>query len=104
MKPKVFVLIVIIIFLTGCFNKVKIGDIQQHPRDYVGKEVTVEGEVSDIFSLMFINYFELKDDTGAIYVITAKPLPSKGEKLKIKAVVQYFALGDKQVISLKETE
>ena len=92
----------VIALLMSCSSKVNIADIKNHPREYVGKEVTVEGEVSDIFSLVLVNYFTLKDSTGSINVITKKPLPSTGEMLEIKATVEYYTFVNMQVISLKE--
>jgi len=102
MKLKLFYLTFIITFFISCSSKVNIAEIKNHPRQYVGKEVKVEGKVTDTYSLVFMSYFEVTDETGSIYVITDKPMPVKGERLKIEAKVQYFSLGTKQVISLKE--
>lgn len=102
MNSRLLLILLFCISMFHCTSKTNIDDIHKHPRQYVGKEVKVEGKVTDTYSLVFMSYFEVTDETGSIYVITDKPMPVKGERLKIAAKVQYFSLGTKQVISLKE--
>lgn len=83
----------------------KIGDIAKNPRDYAGKEVTISGEVVDAFSFFLIKSFVIKDATGEITVITNKPLPRKGEKLKVTGIVkEAFSLGDQNLLVIVEKE
>lgn len=96
---------VIGVILSSCNTDINIKQILDNPRDYDGKELQVKGQVTDIFSLIVIKYFTLKDNTGVITVITDKPLPKKGSTLKVKGKVQEaFSLGDQQLIVIMESD
>ena len=97
----------IIILFIGCssLTATPIKKILDNPRDYSGKPVTISGEVSEIFSLIVIKYFVVKDRTGEIIVVTQKPLPKKGSKITAKGTVQEaFSIGDQQLIVIMEKE
>lgn len=82
---------------------VPIGEIQGHPRDWVGKTVQVAGEVKDAYSLVLYKYFILHDGTGEIQVVTSKPLPKKGEKLAIQGKVEEgFSIGSESRTVIRE--
>ncbi len=92
------------LMLSGCgLFSTPIGKILADPRAYAGKTVTVSGEVTQVFSLIFIKYFRLKDKTGEIVVVTDKPLPKVGTKISVKGTVQEaFSIGDQQLIVIVE--
>lgn len=93
------------LILSGCSGlfSTPIGKILADPRAYAGKTVTVSGEVTQIFSLVFIKYFRLKDETGEIVIVTDKPLPKVGTKISVKGTVQEaFSIGDQQLIVIVE--
>jgi aspartyl/asparaginyl-tRNA synthetase len=103
----IFSLISLVLLVLACascgIGTTKIGDITGHPRDYAGKEVTVSGEVTDTFSLFVVKYFVLRDSTGELTVITDRPLPAKGEKIKIKGVVkEAVSIGTQTALVLVE--
>ena len=80
-----------------------ISKILENPRNYTGKTVTVSGEVTRIFSLVFVKYFVIKDKTGEITIVTEKPLPKIGTKMKVKGTVEEaFSIGDQQLIVVFE--
>jgi hypothetical protein len=95
---------VFVLSLASCgVGTTKIGDITGHPRDYAGKEVTVSGEVIEIFSILIAKYFVVRDGTGEISVVTDRPLPAKGEKIKVKGIVkEAFSLGPQSTLVLVE--
>ena len=99
------IICVLVMFSISCdLATTKIGDISKHPRDYAGKEVTLSGEVTETFSLIFIKYFVLRDATGEILVVTEKTLPAKGEKIKVKGKVQEaFSIGTETSLVVVET-
>jgi aspartyl/asparaginyl-tRNA synthetase len=104
--PASFVVVcVLIIVSVSCgIGTTKIGDIVSHPRDYTGKEVTISGVVTQTFSLVVIKYFVVRDSSGEISVITDRPLPAKGEKIKVKgSVKEAFSIGTKTALVLMET-
>lgn len=96
---------VLMIFSVSCgIGTTKIGDIKSHPRDYAEKEVTISGEVTETFSMIFVKYFVVRDDSGEISVVTERTLPAKGEKIKVKGTVQEaFSLGEEQMLVIVET-
>ncbi len=93
------------LFLYGCNNlfTTPIQKILENPRNYAGKTVTVSGEVTRVFSLIIIKYFVLRDRTGEVTIVTEKPLPKIGSKMKVKGIVEEaFAIGDQQLIVIFE--
>lgn len=103
MQTVLICLILVCCVSCGKMSTTKIGDIQGHPRDYANRKVTVFGEVTETFSLILVKYFTLNDGTGQITVITERPLPAKGEKLKVSGLVQEtFALGPRTALVLLE--
>ena len=102
----VLVLLTILVFV-GCSSLMAtpIIEIRENPRAFDSKTVTVSGEVTELFSLIVIKYFVVKDSTGEIVVVTQKPLPQKGSRITVKGTVQEaFSLGDKQLIVIVEGE
>ncbi len=94
-NKRLWIFVALLFAATGCASMSKpkspgvtIGEIQGHPRDWVGKTVQLSGEVKDAYSLIFYKYFVLQDNTGEIQVVTSKPLPRKGEKLNIQGKVE----------------
>ena len=101
--PMIFIIIFCV--LLGCdrFFTTDIGKILQNPRDYTGKTVTISGEVTEVFSFLVIRYFIVRDKTGEIAVVTERPLPKRGNKIKVKGrVEEAFSIGDKQLIVIVE--
>jgi len=96
-------LLVTTLALTACLGTTAIGDILAHPREYAGRNVTVQGEVKNVFSLLVIKYFTLDDGTGSITVVTERPLPKKGERIKVTGrVEEAFSLGEQTLTLIIE--
>jgi hypothetical protein len=97
------ILLAAVLALTACASATPIQSILDHPRDYADKTVVLEGEVKEIFSLIVVKYFVIDDGTGEITVITSKPLPARGEQLKVKGTVrEAFSLGDQTLTLIVE--
>jgi aspartyl/asparaginyl-tRNA synthetase len=93
------------LLLCSCDNffSTPIHKILADPRAYAGKTVTVSGEVTRVLGLAFIKYFKIRDGTGEITVVTEKPLPKVGSKIKVKGTVkEAFSIGDQQVVVIVE--
>ena len=73
-----------------------------HPRDFEGKEITVNGTVINAVSLLLVKYYELQDDTGSIRVITDKLLPGRGEKLRVIGRMAVVEIGTERWVVLRE--
>ncbi len=82
-----------------------IGNILKDPREYDGKSLTIAGEVLDRTSLFVVKYFRVKDKTGEIVVISRRPLPSVGSKVRVTGRVQEaFSVGSEQMLVFIEDE
>lgn len=100
-----FISLLLLLWLGACATTTQIREILQDPRGYDGKTVTVQGDVVNTFSLVFVKYFELNDSTGVIRVVSDKPLPTKGQRLKVTGRIhQAFSFGDQSLMVLIEGE
>ncbi|NIW78675.1 MAG: hypothetical protein GWN16_04085 [Calditrichae bacterium] len=84
------------------FERVRIEDILQHPREYHDQHVTVSGTV--VSSSTFIwSLFSLDDGSATINIISSKGAPKEGQRMTIRGKVnQFFKVKDKEVIIIKE--
>lgn len=97
--------ILVTLFLCSCDSlfTTPINKILENPRNYAGKTVTVSGEVTRVFSLIIVRYFVIRDSTGEVTIVTEKPLPKIGTKMKVEGTVEEaFAIGDQQLIVIFE--
>lgn len=110
MKRRFGLLIVLgftLITVTACSSvfPTPIHKILTSPRDYADKQVTISGTVVDVFSIVLLKYFTLNDGTGEMIVVTQRPMPTKGDKIKVRGTVQEaFSLGDQQLLVLIENK
>ena len=80
-----------------------ISKMLSNPRDYVGKELTISGTVTERFSLFVVKYFILQDSSGQIIVVSDKPLPAIGAKTRVKGYLKEgFSLGEQQSLVFME--
>jgi len=82
-----------LVLSTGCgLTTTKIGDIQARSDQFVGREVTVSGEVTTSMKLPFLpGFYGVKDDTGEIIVVTDGQIPATGAKVRVKGHVEAAA-------------
>jgi len=66
MRGQLFLAIISCLLISSCSNKTDIKEIKDHPREWVDKTVAIEGKVTSVFSLGFLNYFEINDGTRKI--------------------------------------
>lgn len=76
-------------FLASCTTDIK--EIKENRTDYLGKEVTIKGTV--VSTVPFTKIYEVKDETGRLYVNTANELPDKDGAYKIRGVVKEKKVG-----------
>lgn len=92
-------------YYTARISHTAIGDILKNPRDYEGKSLTIEGNVTDSMSFLIVKYYKVRDNTGEITVITERFLPSVGTKIRVTGNINSaFSLGTEQIVVLNETE
>jgi hypothetical protein len=76
------------ISLAGC-ERTKISDINQDPSRYVGKDVTIAGEVTNSFGALNQGAFELDDGTGRMWVVSSGfGVPAQGARVAVTGRIQ----------------
>lgn len=81
-----------------------IGKVTSNPRAYVGREIAIAGTVTERFSLFIVKYFDLRDSSGSIMVVTDKPLPAVGAQIRVRGnLKEGFSLGEQQSLVFVET-
>lgn len=80
----------------------KIRDILDHPRNFENKEITVHGTVTNAVSLVLIKYFEIKDNTGSIKILTDNLLPSRDENVTVTGRMAVVEIGPERWVVLRE--
>ena len=64
--------------LTGCPERIRIGDIQKDPGRFNNREVTVAGRVVRSYGAAGAGVYEIDDGTGKLWIATEKyGVPSK---------------------------
>ena len=78
--------------------------IVNNPGDYTGKELAIEGEITDRTSFFgVLKFYKLKDKSGEIIVITKKSLPEVKSSAIVKGRIDdAFALGDQKLVVFME--
>ena len=96
--------LVLAIVLVSCgLFATKIGDIQENPRKYEGKLVTVSGTVKDTTNLGFVKFYVVDDGTGEIHVVTDHALPKEGVEVRARGTVkEQFSIGSSSLVVIKE--
>ena len=80
------------LLLAGCNEHTdKLSDITGNPSAYAGKEVTVAGEVTQVYELPLgiasIAAYRISDGTGQTWVLSRAGAPLKGDKVGLKGTV-----------------
>ncbi|HEX9179068.1 MAG TPA: OB-fold nucleic acid binding domain-containing protein [Burkholderiales bacterium] len=89
--------------LAACSPATDIGSIVDNPRKYADQTVTVSGDVQDTFGLGGLKYYTVTDKTGSIRVMTERPLPKQGERIRVTGKVQEaFSFGSQTSVVLVE--
>ena len=84
-------------------NSIPIRNLLENPREYEGKVMTIEGQVTDNKSLLVVKYFKIKDSTGKIVVITDRLLPQIGQTERVRGRIdQTFSIGKSSMTVLIE--
>lgn len=81
-------LLVSAMLLTACPEQTTINQINGDPARYRGKEVLIVGTVINSFGALGQGAYELSDDTGKIWVVTQRGVPTKGAR--VGAVGKYI--------------
>jgi hypothetical protein len=110
MKKIIIAIAIVIVIGAGAwyyFSQVRptsIQNIVNNPSDYKGKELAIEGEITDRTSFFgVLKFYKLKDKSGEIIVITRKSLPEVKSNAIVKGKMDdAFALGDQKLVVFME--
>lgn len=112
MRKQIIFLVLSMLFvlgLIGCTGD-KISEIVEDAEFFKGEEVTVRGEVRDVFisprSFEFESAFEVKDETGSIWVYrVGRRAPEKGRLVAVSGTVDTdFTLANRKFkVIVRET-
>ncbi len=74
--------------------------VLSNPGAYAGKEVTIEGEVTDRTAFFgVVKFFKLKDKTGEIIVVTKGIFPVVKSRVRVKGRIdEAFPIGDQRLL------
>jgi hypothetical protein len=93
-----------LLFLAGCASVTPIGELLSNSSKYNGKTVRVKGEVTKSVGAVVAGAYQIKDDTGALTVVSeGNSPPPEGSKIGVKGIFQsLITLGSKSLAVLKE--
>lgn len=89
------------------FSQVHTTNIEKifsNPAAYAGKEVAIEGEVTDRTALFgALKFYKLKDKSGEMIVVTKKSLPEMKSTMGVKGRIDdAFSFGDQKLVVFVE--
>lgn len=74
------------LLLTGC-GSTRISRILADPARYQNRNVTVEGRVTNSIGAFVAGVYEVQDESGKIYVLSSRGVPTKGARVQVKGNV-----------------
>ena len=81
----------------------QIGSIVAAPAAYNGKQVSVQGEVTEALSILNFGYFRLKDPTGEILIVPSRTYPRPGERVDVSGKVNNpFVINNQSTLVILE--
>lgn len=107
MLKKIIIAISIVIVIGAgvwyYFSQVRptsIQNIVNNPSAYTGKEIAIEGEVTDRTAFFgALKFYKVKDKSGEMIVITKKSLPEVRSSASVKGKIDdAFVLGDQKLV------
>jgi hypothetical protein len=92
-----------VLLLAGC-GSVKIARINADPSRYRNQTVHVSGRVINSVGVLGTGGYQLEDETGKIYVVSRKGVPSSGAHVTVTGTVLPGAqvLGQSVGVTIKE--
>ncbi len=75
-----------------------------NPKEYEGKVVTIQGDVTDRTSMFVVlKFYKVKDNTADIIVVTKRALPETKSKVLVKGKIDdAFPIGDQKLLVFVE--
>ena len=76
----------VMLLLSSC-GYTKIGKITADPARFRNQTVRVEGRVTNSFGALSVGGYQIQDDTGKIFVLSNRGVPSSGAKVAVSGTV-----------------
>jgi hypothetical protein len=95
------------VLAAGCNRATRVSDIVKDPGRFSGKDVSIQGRVSNSFSAFGNGFFAIDDSTGQIFVYSQNfGVPSNGTKVAVTGRIEQgiSIAGRSYGIALRETE
>ena len=111
MAKKIIIAVLIVLAIGGGAwyyfkqtHHTRIENILGNPKAYEGKEVTIEGEVTDRTAFFgVVKFYKLKDKTGEITVVTKRTLPAAKSIVRVTGRIdELFSIGDEKLVVFRE--
>ena len=85
-------------------HRTDIDKIVNNPGAYAGKEVAIEGEVTDRTALFgALKFYKIKDKSGEMIVVSKNSLPEMRSNVGVKGRIdEAFSLGDQKLVVFVE--
>lgn len=85
-------------------HRTDIDKITSNPGAYAGKEMAIEGEVTDRTALFgALKFYKVKDKSGEMIVLSKKTLPEMRSSVGVKGRIDdAFTLGDQKLVVFVE--
>jgi len=99
--------VVFMMLVAGCNRSTSVADILKDPARFSGKDVSIQGTVSNSFSAFGNGIFEVDDSTGQMWVYSQNfGVPSNGTRVTITGRIEqgFSVAGRSYGIILRETE
>ncbi len=103
MKPvtPLLILLLCMVFLVSCTHY-SADQIKQE--SFIGKEVTLEGKVTQSIKLGDLSGYKIKDEQGEEIGVSAQSLPQEGTEVKVTGVVARDSLFGYYIIETERSE
>lgn len=86
-KPALWIFALPAILLFSSCGYTKIGKITADPSRFRNQTVRVEGRVTGSFGALSVGGYQIQDDTGKIFVLSNRGVPTGGSKVAVSGTV-----------------
>src|SRR5262250_1348922 len=100
-------ILAMMVLAAGCPTQSSIADINRDPGHFAGKDVRIQGTVSDAFGALGNGVFQIDDGSGRLWVFSQNyGVPGNGTKVSVTGrIEQGFAFGGRNFgVVLRQTE
>src|SRR6266849_74603 len=86
-NPAIWILVFSAALLLSSCTYTKIGKINAEPTRFRNQTVHVEGRVTNSFGALSVGGYQIEDETGKIFVLSNRGVPSSGSKVVVSGIV-----------------